>query len=215
MNGIAIPSGKIKGKDTHLIFNWSDTMSGTTLEPEHLRTVYKELCTSYRSIDDFRTKLLSLLPLATGGLFFFIADPEKAGKFEPSIWQAIGLFGLAIALGLFCFELYGIRKCTCLIVTGRYLEQKLDDIPGQFSERPPGVFFGLINEPFAAGIIYPAVMAAWTFLAAMGSPKAINPQALDCALGVFIVGLLLTLCFMYWLVKTEIRRIQDNLAKKT
>jgi hypothetical protein len=30
--------------------------------PENLRTVYRELCQSYRAIDDFRAKLLALLP---------------------------------------------------------------------------------------------------------------------------------------------------------
>lgn len=37
--------------------------------PENLRTAYKELCNSYRAIDDFRAKLLGFLPLATGGVF--------------------------------------------------------------------------------------------------------------------------------------------------
>ena len=35
---------------------------------------------------------------------------------------------------------------------------------GQFQNRAPGIG-DLINEPFASGIIYPAVLAAWTFLA--------------------------------------------------
>lgn len=34
-------------------------MDLTKVEQENLRTVYKELRTSYRAIDDFRTKLLS------------------------------------------------------------------------------------------------------------------------------------------------------------
>ena len=42
-----------------------------TEKQENLRTVYRELCSSYRAIDDFRTKLLGFLPLVTGtGLFF-------------------------------------------------------------------------------------------------------------------------------------------------
>jgi hypothetical protein len=33
---------------------------------ENLKIIYQELCNSYRAIDDFRTKLLGFLPLATG-----------------------------------------------------------------------------------------------------------------------------------------------------
>jgi hypothetical protein len=69
-----------------------------------------------------------------------------------------------ITLGLFFFELYGIKKCTQLISAGRKLEEDLHVKNGQFVTRPPGVI-GFINEPFAAGVIYPAVLAAWTFLA--------------------------------------------------
>ena len=42
-----------------------------TQKAENLRTVYRELCSSYRAIDDFRTKLLGFLPLATGAGIFF------------------------------------------------------------------------------------------------------------------------------------------------
>ncbi len=172
-----------------------------------MREVYSQLCNSYRAIDEFRSKLLSLLPLATGGLFFFITNrdglmgkaiksgvsPEAGASAEalknmannptsgleteilsPEIVQAIGWFGVVITFGLFCYELYGIRKCTNLIYLGMRLEIDLGDIKGQFLMRPDAVlsnYFGDkykfigINEPFAAGIIYPAVMAAWTFIA--------------------------------------------------
>jgi hypothetical protein len=76
---------------------------------------------------------------------------------------AIGTFGFVIALGLSCYELYGIKRCHSLIETGRNIERDLG-LRGQFQMHPLGVF-GLINEPFAAGIVYPAVLAAWTFLA--------------------------------------------------
>ncbi len=187
-------------------------MSNTTIEPENIRTVYRELCTSYRTIDDFRTKLLSFLPLATGGLFFFITNPEKVGRVDVSVLHAIGFFGLAITFGLFCFELYGIRKCTCLIEVGRYLEQELGSIKGQFSERPPGVF-GIINEPFAAGIIYPAVMATWTFIAMIkiNDSCVFVIDSLCCPAIVFVVGVLFTWIFMYWLVKIEIPRVKNSI----
>ncbi|MFX0197473.1 MAG: hypothetical protein ACFFCW_15225 [Candidatus Hodarchaeota archaeon] len=132
----------------------------------NVRTTYQELCQSYRAIDDFRTKLLGFLPLATAtGIFFLIADKEKI-DFAQDFFLPIGAFGFVVTLGLFFFELHGIQKCTCLIEAGTELEKRLGikKEEGQFIDRPLGVF-GFINEPFAAGLIYPAVLAAWAFLA--------------------------------------------------
>ncbi|MGZ8157281.1 MAG: hypothetical protein ACXWT1_04550 [Methylobacter sp.] len=161
---------------------------------ENIRTVYRELCSSYRAIDDFRTKLLGFLPLATGGIFLLIANPEKFTVIYPLL-MPIGVFGFAIALGLFFFELYGIRKCTCLIVAGEALEKEMVDIKGQFTTRPPGIL-GFINEPFAAGIIYPAVLAAWAYLALRHPAREI---ACFAAIWVFTVGLLISCLFIFWL----------------
>lgn len=129
--------------------------------------MYKELCTSYRAIDDFRQKLLGILPLASGGILAFLIDPkflsgETADVFGPLL-PGIGLLGFLVTLGLFFFEIYGISKCTYLILVGSYLEWKLGMEHGQFSDRPPPVS-GFIAEPMAAGIIYPAVMAAWSYM---------------------------------------------------
>jgi hypothetical protein len=64
---------------------------------------------------------------------------------------------------LFAYEIYGIRKCHALIIGGKQLEFDLHT-DGQFSLRPRSVA-GFLNEPLAAGIIYPAVLGAWTFVA--------------------------------------------------
>src|SRR5437588_9189116 len=90
--------------------------------PEDNRTTaYTELCNSYRSIDDFRAHLLGFLPLATGGLFVLT---EKKG--DDSVFLPIGILGFVITVGLYIFEIYGIRKCTHLIVRGQQLEDELN-----------------------------------------------------------------------------------------
>jgi hypothetical protein len=133
---------------------------------DHKLKVYEQLCNSYRAIDDFRTKLLALLPLATGGGIFLLVGDQARAKAIEAYLPFIGLFGFVVTLGLFLLELHGIRKCTHLIKAGEKLEENLgiDKEEGQFIDRPLGVI-GFINEPFAAGIIYPAVLAAWAFLA--------------------------------------------------
>lgn len=43
----------------------------------NLRTVYDQLCNSYRALDDFHMKLLGFLPLATGGVILLIFTASK------------------------------------------------------------------------------------------------------------------------------------------
>jgi hypothetical protein len=133
---------------------------------ENLRNVYDKLCTSYHAIDDFRAKLLGFLPLASGaGIFLLLkdalADPATS-TFDGLFLLPIGVFGFVITLGLFFFEIYGIEKCHALIVAGKQLEHALG-VDGQFTRRPREVA-RVINEPFATGIIYPAVLAAWLYI---------------------------------------------------
>lgn len=154
-----------------------------------LRTAYQELTNSYRAIDDFRAKLLAFLPLASGtGIFLLLSDKMEKMNFAKEHFWAIGIFGLVITLGLFFYELHGIKKCDHLINRGRQIECDLG-IAGQFMERPDGVPFlrklVLINEPFTARIIYPAVLAAWMFL----TLNHARPLAAPFAAGiVFLIG---------------------------
>jgi hypothetical protein len=58
-----------------------------------------------------------------------------------------------------------------LLNAGEELEEKMrlpdggrDKAAGQFLRRPNNLL-GIVNEPFAAAAIYPAVLAAWIYLA--------------------------------------------------
>ena len=152
--------------------------------------IYRELCTSYRAIDDFRQKLLGILPLASGGILAFLIDPkflggETAGVFR-QLLPGVGLLGFLVTLGLFFFELYGIRRCTYLIFVGAYLEWKSKMEHGQFRDRPPPVF-GFIAEPMAAGVIYPSVMAAWIYMAMYFYDGGSASIAFPLAASVFLI----------------------------
>lgn len=173
-----------------------------TQRAENLRTVYRELCTSYRAIDDFRTKLLGFLPLATGaGIFFLVTNADKLNSADQinlvtPYFGPMGVFGMAVTLGLFFYELYGIKKCTALIGAGKELEKQLKIESGQFRERPHGVL-GFISEPLAADVIYPAVLAAWTFIAtAFTCPE----KAKRLAVFVFVAGFSLSSIQNGWLI---------------
>ena len=164
-----------------------------TINEKHLPTVYAQICTSYHAIDDFRAKLLALLPFATGaGIFLLLNKDAVTGELK-RFFGPIGLFGFAITLGLFVYEIYGIRKCHALIVSGKQIEGWLHSA-GPFTGRPRELL-NFINEPFASGIIYPAVMAAWTFIG-LGFLKS---QAWWIALVVFLLGLGLSLFYNHHL----------------
>ena len=173
---------------------------------EYKLKVYEQVCSSYRAIDDFRAKLLALLPLATGGgIFLLVGDQTRAKAIAPYL-PPIGLFGVVVTLGLFVFELDGILKCTHLIRAGTKLEQDLGIEKGaaQFIGLPLGIL-GFINEPFAAGIVYPAVLAAWTFLAMdfkleqVDSASSLFQQA-RWAIWVFILGFIIAFIYNLWLI---------------
>ena len=147
--------------------------------------LYQQICDSYRAIDDFRAKLLGFLPLVSGGGIFLLLSSSLPKEFL----GAIGAFGAVITLGLFTYEIYGIEKCTALIKAGQDLEaaSKFD---GQFLRRPTGIlgrtgFLSRISEPLAAGIIYPAVLAAWLYLA---FARTCPPLAPIISIFVFILG---------------------------
>ena len=172
------------------------------LEAQNLRTVYQELCTSYREIDSFRAKLLGFLPLVFLLLNDAITDKTKWESAMPFL-QPIGLFGIAITLGLFAYELYGIKKCHCLIEFGKDIEGEGGmGIEGQFTKRPRGIAKDLINEPFAAGIIYPAVLAAWTYIVSVGSSCGENTPKWP-AIVIFAAGFVLTLSYSINLGKKD------------
>jgi hypothetical protein len=171
---------------------------GDMSNPDYELKVYDQLCQSYRAIDDFRAKLLGFLPLATGtGIWVLLDKVQSVGALDVAakgVLAAVGVFGALITLGLFSYELYGIKKCGALIKTGDRIEGVLS-IDGQFKSRPQNVA-SVVNEPFAAGIIYPTVLAAWTFFAlAFKWPRA-NPWI---PLLVFTVGLVGTLTYDYLL----------------
>lgn len=178
----------------------------TNDENENLRTAYRELSTSYRAIDDFRAKLLGFLPLATGtGIFLVLGnfkDIDRPRDEETTqLLTAVGIFGFLITLGLFLYEIYGIKKCCALIQAGRRMEKSMQIAAGQFIRRPQNVA-RLINEPFAAGVIYPAVLAAWVYFALYFAAPAANPRI---PAFVFLAGLVGTLIYD-WVLRARVHK---------
>ena len=126
-------------------------------------------------------------------------DPKTA-----SLLQAVGVFGFLITLGLFAYEIYGISKCGALIDAGKKMEVLLLNTPedtrdGPFKSRPQNVAC-IINEPFASGVIYSAVLASWAFFfLAFSQWHDKNPVIPSIVFVVGFVGTLLyDLCLREW-----------------
>jgi hypothetical protein len=154
---------------------------------------YSEICNAYHKIDDFRARLLGLLPLASGaGVFLLLrADTGLSGDEDAPYLAVAGLLGLLATLGLYMYELRGIQRCHALIQAGRKLEQCLG-LPvvhirrgplmewlarhRMTTERAAGVFsapdrayLGQFVGPLGASLlVYVAVLLAWGYLAGVG-----------------------------------------------
>jgi hypothetical protein len=129
----------------------------STLGPELL---YREMCSSHDRIADFRAKLLALLPIASGaGLFLLLeADTTASAHLGP-----IGLFGFAVTLGLFLYELRGMDECLLSRCRAANLEDaaRIPYYQARFLKNPSR----FIGPQGAAWVIYPAVLAAWLYAA--------------------------------------------------
>jgi hypothetical protein len=112
-----------------------------SVSPESVKALYDHVCESYHAVDDFRMKLLGLLPVATGtGVFLLLSGKAEliggnsAGQ-VPEALGAIGIFGALFTFGFFTHELFGIKKCHYLIEAGRRLEAALAS-GGSFGPAP-------------------------------------------------------------------------------
>jgi hypothetical protein len=163
--------------------------------PASVPELYGRVCESYHAVDDFRMKLLGLMPVATGtGVFLLLnGNTDLIGSNSnerlSQALGAIGIFGFLFTFGLYTYELFGVKKCHYLIETGKRLEAYLG-IRGQFRSRPRYIA-RIFNVPFASSIIYPTSMAAWLFLALFFTST--KPWVATIVAGaVFLVGCVAT-----------------------
>ena len=163
---------------------------------------YQEICKSYHGIDDFRMKLLGLLPLASLVGIFGLSKDSLFAQANPAarhLIAFIGIFAAAFTLALFLYEIRGILRCSDLIRRGREIEGVLK-IRGQFFvcleeheckrtgktwvERAVSFF----DAKLAACVIYSTVFAAWCFMVLR---FGFDGSIFGCAFTALGVGLLM------------------------
>ena len=186
----------------------TDTQEQGKVSADVLLAVYSEICKSYQAIDDFRTKLLGLLPftsLAGIALLSKDAGPLTAsnGRSEPLAFAAV--FASAFTLTLFVYEIRGILRCDGLIKRGKEIEHRLR-VDGQFwqcadeakaTSKKVARFF---NTTIAACLVYSLVFAAWIFFALR---YGYGIEVFGCAASAVGLGVLMGVT-AYCLVRREI-----------
>jgi hypothetical protein len=151
------------------------SVSADAVSEDSVRSVYKEVCTSYHAIDEFRMKLLGLLPLAS--IVGLIAVQKGAfGAVDVRRNELVayaGFFASVFTLALFVYEIRGIRRSHRLVKRGKELEVKLG-VRGQFwlctadapsKEQSLDARGQQFNSTTAACFMYGLVFSAWLFLA--------------------------------------------------
>jgi hypothetical protein len=161
----------------------------STDRPANLLALYERVCTQHDGIAEFRGKLLSLLPIASGaGVFLLFENGGIREDLRPHL-AAIGLFGVAVTTGLFFYELRGIQKCNALIHAAQKIEQELSpEIEGAFRSRPHAVWG--VGAETAALIVYPAVAGAWAYMASLSRNPVDAAITLSITGSVVVIGVL-------------------------
>ncbi|MEK7729181.1 MAG: hypothetical protein AAB354_12270 [candidate division KSB1 bacterium] len=134
-----------------------------------IKTIYEQVCSAHNEISEFRAKLLALLPIASGtGIFLLLS--EKVATEATTHLIAVGMFGGLITLGLFLYELRGIHRCHALRECGKTLEKGLmqESCTGVFTSEQASVLKGFVGVTWAALIIYPTLIGAWSYVASVG-----------------------------------------------
>jgi len=155
-----------------LTFTGEAPAGGEKPSPDDIHVLYQEVCKGLHQIDDFRGKLLALLPLSSGaGIFLLLKTSDSTSE---HLW-AIGLFGAVISFGLGLYELRQTIVCGHLVGVGAGLEKRMNFKEGQFLDRPAPSGLRdkrerwwhnlLPSMPMASVIVYVTVILGWIYLA--------------------------------------------------
>jgi hypothetical protein len=183
----------------------TDTQEEGKASPAALLAVYSEICKSYQAIDDFRTKLLGLLPFTSlAGIALLSKEAglptASKGPNEPLAFAAV--FASAFTLTLFVYEIRGILRCDGLIQRGKDIEKRLH-VDGQFwqcAAEMNALSTKLFNTTIAACLVYSLVFAAWIFFALR---YGYGIQVFGCAASAVGLGILMGVT-AYCLVRRKV-----------
>jgi hypothetical protein len=171
-------------------------------QSSYIIATYTEVCRSHEALQNFRMKLLGLLPIAS--IAALLALEKSASSPAPTLIETavigyIGVFSALFTLALFGYEARGILMCHDLYATGAALERVMAmngqfticdetrDLPCYDREYKRGLA-RKINSKIAPCAVYSLVFAAWSFVALR---FVFNVHLNKCALWAGGAGILL------------------------
>jgi hypothetical protein len=140
-------------------------------EQKGIELAYTQVCASYAGITEFRGKLLTLLPLATGAGGLLILREWRPPSSSSAYLAPVGLFGVVVTVGLYLYEFRGVQRCHRLEYQAAKLEELLylNSDSGQFIGQPKRLGkHEMIGPPAAGLVVYLAVVFAWVYIAGVG-----------------------------------------------
>jgi hypothetical protein len=179
-------------------------------DENNLIAVYQELCNRHQQIDDFRGKLLALLPIASGAAALALLL-NSTGTIKNYLIP-IGIYGCAITIGLFIYELHGISVCKQIMKQAGHLEDSLN-IPGhmgQYRDQNRNLLHRIIEVEMASWVVYLSVLAGWVYIAgARGWWDHTSPEYF--ANPIWIAGIAAGIVLVKWIYAIFIERwVQRN-----
>lgn len=179
-----------------------EAMQVATSDDRHVLGVYQEVCRSYHAVDDFRMKLLGILPVTSlVGIFGLSTNAivaTEAHHMANRLAGFIGTFAAIFTAALFIYEIRGILRCSALIRRGQSLETRLG-VHGQFcvcveahETKRQGLWLdrlgSFLDAKLAACLIYSSVMSAWVFT---GLHFGMGWEVKNCALTAGLFGIVM------------------------
>lgn len=128
---------------------------------EELRTLYDQICTSWRGLIEIRFKLLGFVPavsiLLIAGL---LSDETPTKNLSISAKLLIAVLGLAATFALFIYDIRNSALHDDLISRGRKIEELWGIHTGQFRGRLVASNW-LVKHDRATALIYGSALIGW------------------------------------------------------
>ena len=127
----------------------------------------------------------------------------------------IGIYGCAITIGLFIYELHGISVCKQIMRQAGHLEDSLN-IPrymGQYRDQNHNVLHRAIEVEMASWVVYLSVLAGWIYIAgSRGWWDRTSPGYFTNP--IWIAGIVVGIVLMKWIyavfAESKVQRKSEN-----
>src|SRR5215472_7996956 len=136
---------------------------GITQQP-NIDQLYAQICANIRATDDISFKLLGFVPLLSGSAILVML--LKGGGLPAVAVVLLCLAGIALTIGLYCWERRNIKTCMLFRDAASSLEAAWPaDLIRPYSilgsDEPPAKYASSLGKRQSEGIIYAVSVFVW------------------------------------------------------